>query len=60
VAAAGGDLFHLGELGAGAGEADLESFGLTEPAVLFCFGDPRGQVVADLGQAGSLAGVGAQ
>src|SRR5262249_43507514 len=60
AAAAGGDLVHLGELCLGAGEADLEAFGFAEPAVLFGFGDARGEVVADLDQAGSLVGVGAQ
>jgi len=40
--AAGADLVHLGELGAGAGEADFESFG---------FGDAVDEVVADLDQA---------
>jgi len=51
---------HLREFGAGAGEADLEAFGLTEPAVLFGFGDPCGEVVVDLEQVGTLGGVGAQ
>jgi hypothetical protein len=41
-AAAVGYLVHMGELGARTGEADLEAVGLTEPAVLFGLGDPRG------------------
>src|SRR5438034_11786528 len=52
LAAAGGDLVHLGELGAGAGEADLQSFGLSEPAAGLGFGDAGDEVVADLEQAG--------
>jgi hypothetical protein len=32
VSAAGGDLVHLGELLAGAGQADFQSFGFAEPA----------------------------
>ena len=60
VAAAGGDLVHLGELGFGAGEADLQAFGLAEPALGFGFGDAGDEVVADLDQAGSGGGVGAQ
>ena len=60
LAAAGGDLLHLGELGAGAGEADFQSFGLSEPAVGLGFGDPGGEVVADLDEAGAGGWVGAQ
>ena len=41
----------------GAGQADLESFDLTEPALAFGFGDARDQVVADLEQAVPLGGV---
>ena len=48
VGAAGGDLLHLGEFGVGAGEADLEAFGLAVPAVGFGFGDAGDEVVADL------------
>ena len=58
--AAGGDLIHLGELVPGAGQADLQSFGLAEPAGRFGLSDTGGQVVADLSQAGPLGGVGAQ
>jgi hypothetical protein len=57
ASAAGGDLVHLGEFGAGADETDFEAFGLAEPVVLFGFGDAFGQVVADLDQAGSLGGI---
>ena len=42
----------------GAGEADLESFDLAEPAFAFGFGDAGGEVVADLDQAVALGGVG--
>jgi hypothetical protein len=57
--AAGGQCVELGELGGGRGEADLESFDFTEPALLAGFGDAVVQVVADAGQAGPLGGVGA-
>jgi hypothetical protein len=60
LVAAGGDLVHLGELGAGAGEADFQSFGFTEPAVGLGLGDAGDEVVADLDQAGSGGGVGPQ
>jgi hypothetical protein len=53
VVAVGGDLVHLGEFGAGSGEADSESFGFTEPAVGLGLGDAGDEVVADLDQAGS-------
>src|ERR1019366_9143385 len=58
--AAGGDLVHLGELAPGAGEADFQALGFAEPAGFLGLGDPVGEVVADLGQAGTLSGVGAQ
>ena len=58
--AAGGDLVHLGELVPGAGEADLQSLGLAEPAGRFGLSDAGGQVAADLSEAGTLGGVGAQ
>ena len=58
--AAGGDLVHLGEFVPGAGQADLQSFGLAEPAGRFGLGDAGGQVAADLSEAGPLGGVGAQ
>jgi hypothetical protein len=48
----------LGELVLGAGEADLESLGFAEPAFAVGFGDAGGQVVADLGDAVALGGVG--
>jgi hypothetical protein len=51
LAAASDDLVHLGEFGAGAGEADLQSFGLSEPAAGLGFGDAGDEVVADLDQA---------
>lgn len=49
--AAGGHLVHVGELGAGAVEADFEPLGFAEPAVGFGFGDAGDEVVADLDQA---------
>ena len=57
LVAAGGDLVHLGELGAGAGEADFQSFGFTEPAVGLGLGDAGDEVVADLDQARPGGGV---
>lgn len=48
----------LGELVLGANKADLESFGLASPAFTVGFGDAGGQVVADLGDAVPLGGVG--
>ena len=45
----------MGELVIGAGEADLESFDLAEPAFAFGFGDAGDEVVADLGDAVPLA-----
>ena len=38
--------------GAGAGEADFQSFGFAEPAAGLGFGDAGDEVVADLDQAG--------
>src|SRR5215207_9782107 len=60
LVAAGGDLVHLGELAAGAGEADFQPFGFTEPAVGLGFGDAGDEVVADLDEAGPGGGVGPQ
>src|SRR6478609_4903944 len=60
VGAAGGDLLHLGEVGAGAGEADLEALGLAVPAVGFGFGDAGDEVVADLFEARPGGGIGSQ
>src|ERR1700722_12990213 len=48
----------LGEFVLSAGEADFEAFDLAGPAFAFGFGDAGGQVVADLGDAGALGGVG--
>lgn len=39
MVAAGGDLVHLRELDTGAGEANFEAFGFTEPAVSLGLGD---------------------
>ncbi len=58
--AAGGDLIHLGELVPGAGQADLQPFGLAEPAGRFSLGDTGGQIAADLQEAVALGGIGAQ
>lgn len=52
--------FELGEFSLGAGEADLKSFDLSEPAFSLCLGDAVEEVVADLHQSASLSGVGAQ
>ena len=46
-------------LALGAGEADLQSFGLAEPALGFGLGDAGDEVVADLDQVGSGGGIGA-
>jgi hypothetical protein len=59
LAAAGGDLLHLGELGAGTGKAEFQSFGLSEPAVGLGFSDAGDEVVADLDEAGAGGWVGA-
>src|SRR6266436_4920882 len=48
----------LGEFVFGAGAADFESFGFAEPAFAVGFGDAGGEVVADLGDAVPLGGVG--
>ena len=48
----------LGEFVAGAGQADLESFGFAVPAFAFGFGDAGDQVVVDLCDAGPLGGRG--
>lgn len=47
----------LGEFLLGSGEADLESFDFTEPALAVGFGDAGQQVVTDLEQAGALGRV---
>ncbi|WP_171074263.1 hypothetical protein [Nonomuraea basaltis] len=48
----------MGKLVFGTSEADVESFDLAEPAFPFSFGDPREEVVADLGQAVAMGGIG--
>ena len=58
--AAGGDLVHLGEFVPGAGEAGLQAFCFAEPVAGLGFGDPGGEAVADLHQAGPLGRVGPQ
>ncbi len=55
----GGEFVELGELGAGGGEADFESFDFTEPSLAAGFGDAADEVVADLGEAAALGRVGA-
>ena len=57
-AAVSGDLVDLGELVFGGGEADFEALGLAGPAFALGFGDPGGQVVADLLSRGRPAGSG--
>src|SRR5207248_9301331 len=53
-----GSPVYLGELVAGAGQADLESFGFAMPAFPLGFGDAGDEVVPDLGDAGPLGGRG--
>lgn len=53
-------MVELGEFVLGGGEADFKSFDLTEPALLFSFGDADEKVVADLADAVALGGVDAQ
>src|SRR5215471_10812481 len=53
-----GSAGDLGEFVFGSGEADLESFHFAEPAFALGFGDAGGEVVADLGEALFLGGVG--
>lgn len=55
-----GQFVHLGELSSRSGQADLETAHLTEPAFASGFVDPGSQVVADLEQAGALAGIGSK
>jgi hypothetical protein len=57
-AATGGDLVHLGELAAGAGEADFQALSFAVPPVGFGFGDAGQEVVVDLGEAVAFGGVG--
>ena len=54
-----GDVVHLGELGPGAGQTDVQALGFADPTVLLGFSDAFGQVLADLDQAFALGGVGA-
>ncbi|MFJ2094652.1 hypothetical protein ACIOEW_36155 [Streptomyces sp. NPDC087901] len=49
-----GTAVDLGELILGSGQADLESFDLTEPALPLGFGDPVEEVVADLHEPAAL------
>jgi hypothetical protein len=53
-------LVELSELVLGGGEADSQSFGFAEPALLFGFGDASGEVVADLLQPRPLGRVDAE
>jgi hypothetical protein len=55
-----GALIELCELVLGVREAGAQVLGLAEPAVLLGLGNAGGQVVADLGQAGSPGQVRAQ
>jgi hypothetical protein len=57
---AGGELVGVGEFVVGGGDADGESFDVTEPTLLVSFGDAVVQVVAEFDEAGALGGVGAQ
>jgi hypothetical protein len=56
--ATGSEIVELGEFVVGGGEADLQSFDLAEPAFTLSFVDAGGQVVADVGQAVALGGIG--
>ncbi len=58
VGGAVGAAVDLGELVLGAGEADFEAFGFAGPAFAFGFSDAGDEVVADLGEAGLLGGIG--
>ncbi len=60
VGAFGGARFKLGDFLGGGGQADLESFGFTEPSLLFGFLDALAEVVADLQEPWALFGVGSQ
>ena len=53
-----GAAVDLGSLVLGAGEADFPAFSFAGPAYVFGFGDAGDEVVADLGDAGPLGGVG--
>ena len=53
-----GATVDLGELVFGSGEADFEAFDFAEPAFVLGFGDAGGEVIADLGDAAALGGVG--
>jgi len=55
--APGGLLVDLGEFLAGCGQADFQSFDLTEPALARGFGDAREQVAVDLGESCALSRV---
>ena len=48
MAAAGDEPVDLGELGFRGCEADFEALGFAEPAFPLGFGDPGGQVAADV------------
>ena len=55
---AAGSPVDLRELVVGSGEADFEAFDFAEPAFALGFFDAGDEVVADLGDAGTLARVG--
>ena len=54
---AGGLPVDLGEFLFGCGQADFQSFDLTEPALARGFGDAREQVAVDLGESSALSRV---
>src|SRR5260370_42707124 len=58
--AASGDLVHLSEFAAGAGQADFQAFGFAEPSGGLGFADAGREVAADLAEGGRLGGGGAQ
>ena len=59
-AGAGGAGFELGDFLLSGDQADLESFGLAEPSLVFGFLDALAEVVADLQEPRALFRVGPQ
>ncbi|MFD4652658.1 hypothetical protein [Streptomyces sp. NPDC058441] len=57
---ASGCRVNLADLGLSAGQADAETFDLTQPALLLCLSNAVDEVVADLDQTVALGGIGAK
>lgn len=55
--ASGNEAVELGEFGVRRGQADLESFRLTAPALAFGFGDASDEIVADVNESCPLSRV---